>query len=147
MNRNKLLHRCILGCTVMGYSGVQVCLQVLAGVTHCDSLCLAVDLQRTEAFWKMDLLEVNGRWSSLPLLNRKQCFHGNTNILLTSVWLFQHVVVFLGVFTSSSNILNSSNSFWSLMSWMSFLSRRSSPSICLTCIRSQINRKTHRMAY
>lgn len=37
------------------------------------------------------------------------------------------------VFTSNSRILNSSSSFWSLASWMSFFSRSSSPSICLTC--------------
>lgn len=48
------------------YSGVtQVLTGLFTGVlrctfTHSNSLCLAVDLQRTEAFWEMELLEVNG---------------------------------------------------------------------------------------
>lgn len=47
------------------------------------------------------------------------------SILMLNVWLT--------VFTSSSKILNSRSSFWSLMSWISFSSWSSSPSNCLTC--------------
>lgn len=44
----------------------QVCLGVFRcvyryTVTHSDSFCLAVDLQGTEAFWEIELLEVDGR--------------------------------------------------------------------------------------
>ena len=111
------------------------CDHMYSGVTHCDSLCLTVDLQRTEAFWEMELLKINGRWTSLPLLEPIE-FRSKH-----SVWLFKYVVDFSVtvcccccwcLFTSSSRFLNSSSSFWSLTSWMSFFSRSSSASISFT---------------
>lgn len=55
--------------------------------THSDSLCLTVDLQRTEPFWEIELLEVDCRWASLPLLNSKYGFHRNRNSNSTSASL------------------------------------------------------------
>lgn len=41
-------------------------------VTHGNSLCLTVDLERTEAFWEIELLKMKGGRAALPLLRRTQ---------------------------------------------------------------------------
>lgn len=106
-------------------------------LTHSDSLGLTVDLERTEAFWEIELLKMNGRWATLSLLKRTTSFPSEQTA--RQPVRLHPPLVSSSAFTSSSKIRNSNSSFWSLRSWMSFRSCRSSNSICFIWSSAEIH--------
>lgn len=75
--------------TLCVYSGFQDRNTTEIPHTHSHALGLTVDLQRTEAFWEIELMEVDSRWATLSLLRRTDGFHQNYRLIVSeviSVW-------------------------------------------------------------